>query len=85
MEYILHIGLPKTGSTSLQRALSDNRESLRRHGVIYPKTGWRKKFMPLRKVLWGGEAPESVGMPRDWAERFRSETAVYCTHFLGSS
>lgn len=77
MEYILHVGMAKTGSTSLQRALSDNRESLRQHGVIYPKTGLGRggtKHNRLHRVLCSGAAPESVGMPVDWIERFHSET-----------
>ncbi len=36
MKLILHIGQPKTGSTSLQNALLDNRRLLRRHGIYYP-------------------------------------------------
>ena len=78
MEYILHIGMPKTGSTSLQRALFDNRESLRQHGVICPITGTGNRGIRhnvLRHVLWNGRTPESVGMPVDWIERFRSEIA----------
>jgi hypothetical protein len=33
---ILHIGLPKTGSTALQQALYQSREALLREGVLYP-------------------------------------------------
>ncbi|WJN59943.1 hypothetical protein OH686_14400 [Pseudomonas sp. SO81] len=33
---ILHIGLPKTGSTALQQALYQSREALLRQGVLYP-------------------------------------------------
>ena len=35
---ILHIGMPKTGSSSLQQLLADNRESLAREGIVYPLT-----------------------------------------------
>lgn len=75
MEYILHIGLPKTGSTSLQMAFSGNRASLLQHGVIYPKMGSDSmKHGPLRRVLWGRKPPESEGLPVDWMEQFHSET-----------
>ena len=80
MEYILHIGMTKTGSTSLQRALSDNRETLRQHGVIYPMTAighdrFKYKHAGLRKALLCNKYPNFVGMLTDWAERLRSETA----------
>lgn len=35
----LHCGLHKTGTTSLQKALHDNRDWLARQGVLYPETG----------------------------------------------
>lgn len=78
MDYILHIGMTKTGSTSLQRALSGNRESLRQHGVIYPVTAigrdrFKYKHAGLRKALLR-KNPNFVGMPAEWTERLRSET-----------
>jgi hypothetical protein len=36
---LLHIGHPKTGTTSIQTFLLANRTALRRHGVLYPETG----------------------------------------------
>lgn len=36
---LVHIGLPKTGSTSLQTAFNALRPTLRRHGIVYPETG----------------------------------------------
>ena len=35
---ILHTGFPKTGTTSLQTALSTARPALLRHGVLYPRS-----------------------------------------------
>lgn len=35
----LHIGIPKTGSTSIQKMLSDNRGTLRQQGYFYPALG----------------------------------------------
>lgn len=40
---ILHTGIHKTGTTSLQKAFFDNRRHLRRNGVLYPKTGLSQK------------------------------------------
>jgi|GEM_PF-854995 len=40
MRFILHIGLPKTGTTAIQKFLYDNRKKLlEEHSVLYPKTG----------------------------------------------
>ena len=36
---MIHVGLPKTGTKSLQSALSLNREALLQQGIYYPKTG----------------------------------------------
>ena len=36
MRLILHIGMPKTGTTSIQESLHINRETLLRHGVYVP-------------------------------------------------
>jgi hypothetical protein len=33
---VLHVGLPKTGTTHLQRLLADHRDRLREAGVLYP-------------------------------------------------
>lgn len=81
MEFVLHIGLPKTGSMSLQTAFFENREVLRQLGVVYPMTGLdpRKGTKPkhwlMRKALAGQDlGPAGIGMPEDWADRFRSET-----------
>lgn len=78
MEFLLHVGLPKTGSSSLQAALNVNRERLRRQGVIYPAIGISGlrgiKHKALGKVLTG-VAPRQVGMSEDWFERFNAEIA----------
>lgn len=36
---VLHVGLPKTGTTFLQRMLAENRDLLRARGVSYPDLG----------------------------------------------
>ena len=82
MDYALHIGFPETGSTSLQAALSENRQALLRHGVVYPETGITSKSKLKHKGLhdvFRGIGPERVGMPMDWVERFGAETACETT------
>ena len=38
MKAFLHIGTPKTGTTTLQQFLDTNREQLLKHGILYPET-----------------------------------------------
>src|SRR5690242_19599893 len=38
----LHIGTEKTGTSSVQQFLNNNRELLRRHGVLYPVAPGKK-------------------------------------------
>jgi len=46
----LHLGLPKTGTTYLQQVLSNNRESLRDQGLLYPGA-LRDHFLPVQDVM----------------------------------
>ena len=43
MRLYLHIGLPKTGSTAIQRFFKVNRDALEERGVLYPLSGRPKK------------------------------------------
>ncbi len=38
-QLIIHAGFPKTGTTSLQEALSANRQILLANGIYYPHAG----------------------------------------------
>ena len=42
--HLLHVGPQKTGSTALQFAMHDQREVLRRHGVVYPGPEPRPRY-----------------------------------------
>ena len=81
MEYVIHIGMPKTGSMSLQSAFFENREVLRRHGVVYPLTGLdpregtKPKHYLLRLALEGIDPIQPrIALSGDWMDRFRLET-----------
>ncbi|HET7715553.1 MAG TPA: hypothetical protein VFK86_07980 [Bauldia sp.] len=45
MRIVLHIGMPKAGSSALQGALTRARGALRRKGVLYPKTRLNHNFL----------------------------------------
>jgi hypothetical protein len=51
----IHIGCEKTGTTSIQYALSDNRELLRRQGFVYPILGnfkFAQSILPAALQHW---------------------------------
>lgn len=52
---LFHVGIPKSGTTSLQMAASAGRETLRRHGVLYPgtKLNQRDAVLGFMKRRWG--------------------------------
>lgn len=58
---LLHIGLPKTGTTALQQAAANNRQALLRHGVRYPGSAvsHRRELAALmgRDTIWTAQGP----------------------------
>lgn len=73
MKYVVHIGVNKTGTSSLQKAFHERRSELAAQGICYPETGIQTSaHHGLTRVLRGA-TPESQGMPEDWEERLRAE------------
>jgi hypothetical protein len=83
MRLLLHIGMGKTGTTTLQHTLSAHRELLSRAGVCYPVASTRSRnhnllmcpFLPLtsnipREFIQDGGDPESMAAEgrRLWAD-----------------
>ena len=52
MKIICHMGLPKTGTTSLQHALHASRDRLREQGVYYPDGGVARENHKLLTALY---------------------------------
>jgi hypothetical protein len=51
-ELLLHIGLSKTGSSSIQRVLAGGREALASQGVFYPRSpGWENHSLLPASVI----------------------------------
>ena len=59
---LFHVGIPKSGTTSLQMAASAGRETLRGHGVLYPgtKLNQRDAVLGFMGRRWGWTA---AGVP----------------------
>lgn len=48
----LHIGTPKTGTTSLQKVLGANRDAMLAHGYYFPKTGILSSTQGHHMLAW---------------------------------
>ena len=75
MDLILHIGTPKTGTSSLQQFLFVNHAALKTAGVLYPKSvlgpPHDPKYQPVFSCIYAGNAPaldECLGRIADEAD-----------------
>lgn len=67
----IHVGMPKTGTTAIQRVLANNRKQLKALGYIYP--GTREHHWPLvegirekKRMLTNGCVRDTLVEVRDW-------------------
>lgn len=69
MKLVLHVGLPKTGTTALQATLSQNQEVLLRDGYFYPRlsTGWDHNVLSV---------PFLQRLPRVYRGAFKSQQSA---------
>lgn len=74
MQFFVHIGVNKTGSSSLQRYLYDNREELiKETGLIYPTFGLDYSAHHNISRLIKGASPKQFGYSQDWKEDLTEE------------
>ena len=66
VKIILHIGMPKAGSTALQAALVAARRPLRKAGVLYPKGAFNHNFL-----VAGVAPPDRLG--RVFAQQYQGD------------
>ncbi|MGA9101009.1 hypothetical protein [Aeromicrobium sp.] len=66
---LFHVGIPKSGTTSLQMAASAGRETLRSHGVLYPgtKLNQRDAVLGFMERRWGWTS-EGIPPRSHWDE-----------------
>src|SRR6056297_28741 len=68
MKFYLHIGTNKTGTSSIQRSLSDSTELLAENGICYPDTGRDDEY----RVAHHPFAELGRNFPRQMAEQVAS-------------
>lgn len=61
MRILLHVGMPKAGSTALQQALAGARDALLRRGVLYPRA---PHFQDSQNFLVAGLEERRHALPR---------------------
>jgi hypothetical protein len=55
MDLLLHVGLHKTGTTTVQACLSASAQALKGHGILYPSTGlWADQHALIPCCLLAG-------------------------------
>jgi hypothetical protein len=66
---LFHVGIPKSGTTALQKAASLGREDLRKHGVLYPgtKQNQREAVLSFMERRWGWDNKD-VPPKEHWQE-----------------
>jgi hypothetical protein len=74
VELVLHIGTGKTGTSSVQFFLRDNRDRLAELGLLYPRTPGRARHSRL--VLFASPDDEIEGYPH-WARQKQSDPATF--------
>ena len=82
---VLHVGLPKTGTSFLQGVLRGNTEVLRRHGVQLPDGGKAQSQQLFLAVLYLTERSESWGRSADAGRRAWERIAADVRHRGGTT
>lgn len=81
MRTVLHIGIPKTGTTALQTSLQNSYSILLRSGVLYPKCGrgirFSKHVLMLQPVLEFERLPRSLRQDHAQPEDIRRWHEIY--------
>jgi len=85
MSIVLHIGMPKTGSTMLQNCLRASQAVLARHGVLYPDNPPGCPFNNHRMLIFGflgfEDLPRHVRKhPRYTAASMAADHAEFLAH-----
>lgn len=85
---LLHVGTHKTGTTSIQQALSRDRDRLRSAGIYYPDSKpWfgrdRESHWPFAHALTG-TAPDQLDLARRFVDHIRADTSEKETTILSA-
>jgi len=73
----LHVGLPKSGTSYVQKTLTANKDSLEREGLLFPGDGWVAQVRAVQDVRQMKLAPSKrKGVAGAWG-RLVAEIAAW--------
>lgn len=87
---LLHVGVPKTGTSAVQDLLFRHREALAEAGVLYPADRFDAHFLgalELMQLPWGGLEHQATGAWQRLAQTVRAwpGTAIISHEILGKA
>ena len=84
MKFLIHIGVNKTGTSSLQRAFYERRAALSEQGILYPETGLQLSAHHQLSRVAKGAPPASLGLRDSWLDDLRAEFRDHALCVLSS-
>jgi hypothetical protein len=78
LDLVLHVGMGKTGTSSVQFLLRDNRDTLARLGLLYPRTPGRTRHHRLSLSV---NSPEERERSPEWYREGAPDPAVFRRRF----
>lgn len=82
-KFLLHVGLNKTGTSSLQTMLAANRSVLENSGWVYPD--FECTYHAHHKLAYALSPQKNLGLKGNWEERLAKLTADDSKRYLFSS
>lgn len=74
VDFVLHVGMGKSGTSSVQFFLRDNREALAQHGVLFPRSAGGARHGQLSLYA---KTPEEMVRSPEWARRREADPARF--------
>jgi hypothetical protein len=78
LDMVLHVGMGKSGTSSIQFFLRDNRDQLASTGLLYPRTPGRARH---HKLSLSVKSPEELEESPEWAREWHSDPQVFRRQF----
>lgn len=84
----IHVGVNKTGTTSIQKSLDENKDYLKDNNILYPSAGkiWNGHFKLAWELGAGGNEKQKIASKNSWQELYDEvDLHPHCTKIIVSS